>query len=88
MGDGWRRAVEATQRSRVTLRDDDRILICSNCCMACCVQGSLMCDEARAADVQWRTVKQLRELRASGWGYQEHEDWWKRAVLEQDPQRA
>ncbi len=49
---------------------DKTVTVCDACLMACCFQGVLMCDNARAAGTVEKTIDELRELNI------ENEEYW------------
>ena len=50
------------QRTRLKLRDDDLVTVCSACLTACCWLGIFMCQRSKAAGTQQMTVAEIRSL--------------------------
>jgi hypothetical protein len=52
------------------MRNDKLIMVCSECLMACCWYGEIMCDDNKSAATIIKTVGELRKLKM------EHLSYW------------
>lgn len=57
------------------MNNDKLIMVCSECLMACCWYGEIMCDESKHASTVIKTVGELKKLKL------EHPSYWSNRKL-------